>query len=136
MDEKKLNELRKKLTKLAKRYGIAYAILFGSQAEGRAIKGESDVDIAIKIKKRRLSRREKAKLILDLARELNGSIDIVILNDAPFSVAFDALLRGKVLIVNDESELFRYRELVFKLHDDFNRISRIFEKREMEKLRG
>jgi predicted nucleotidyltransferase len=45
----------------AENYGIVYAILFGSTIEGRLVKGESDIDLAIKVDK--LDRKEPPSLL-------------------------------------------------------------------------
>jgi predicted nucleotidyltransferase len=45
----------------AENYGIVYAILFGSTVEGRFVKGESDIDLAIKVDK--LDRKEPPSLL-------------------------------------------------------------------------
>jgi len=49
-------KISEKVSVLAEKYGIVYAVLFGSTVEGRFVGGESDVDLAIKVN--RLDKRE------------------------------------------------------------------------------
>jgi predicted nucleotidyltransferase len=46
-------KVSERIRALAEKYGIVYAVLFGSIVEGRFIPGESDVDLAIKVDKAR-----------------------------------------------------------------------------------
>ena len=49
-------KISEKVSVLAEKYGIVYAVLFGSTVEGRFVRDESDVDLAIKVN--RLDKRE------------------------------------------------------------------------------
>jgi len=130
-----LSELSKKISSVAGKYGIVYAIAFGSAVEGRYVKGESDVDIAVKLEK--IDKSEVYSFLKSFTGDLNlENVDVVIVNFAPFSLVFDILSRGKVIFCKDEDELFEDRLRAIKMYDDWLNFSRYFIEREVEKVTG
>ena len=128
-----LSELSKKISSVADKYGIVYAIAFGSAVEGRYIKGESDVDIAVKLKK--IDKSGVYSFLKRFASDLNlDNVDVVIVNFAPFSLVFDILSRGRVIFCKDEDELFEDRLKAIKMYDDWLNFSRYFIERKVEKV--
>lgn len=82
-------------------HGISRAILFGSQATGRATR-ESDIDLAVWLERVELlsDTREAARagrqLLKDLANYLQtGNIDLVILNRASPLLKFQVAKTGR-----------------------------------------
>ncbi|MCX8189263.1 MAG: nucleotidyltransferase domain-containing protein [Nitrososphaeria archaeon] len=127
--------LKNKITDLAEKYRIAYAILFGSSVYGRLIKGESDIDLAVKI--RGLNRNESYSFLKRFINELDvNRVDLIIINFAPFSIKYDILTKGKIVFCKDSEELFEDRLRVIKLKEDWNNFSKIFEEREVRKVIG
>lgn len=114
---------------LAEKHGIIYAILFGSTIEGRFITGESDIDLAIKVKK--LNKKELFSFLQDLDVD---NLDVAIINFSPFSQNYELLTKGRVIFCKDEDELLEDRLKIIKLHDDWTSFSQAFEKREIEKV--
>ena len=103
-----LSELSKKISSVADKYGIVYAIVFGSAVEGRYVEGESDVDIAVKLK--RIDKSGVYGFLKSFIGDLNlDNVDVVVVNLAPFSLVFDILSRGRVIFCKDEDELFEDR---------------------------
>jgi len=130
-----LSELSKKISSVAGKYGIVYAIAFGSAVEGRYVKGESDVDIAVKLEK--IDKSEVYSFLKSFTGDLNlENVDVAIVNFAPFSLVFDILSRGKVIFCKDEDELFEDRLRAIKIYDDWLNFSRYFIEREVEKVTG
>jgi predicted nucleotidyltransferase len=126
-------KVSERIRALAEKYGIVYAVLFGSIVEGRFIPGESDVDLAIKVD--RLDRSQLFNFLKNLLRDLDvENLDVVLINFSPFSLSYEALMRGKVIFCRNEEELFEDRLKVMKLHDDWTHLSKEFEKREVEKV--
>jgi predicted nucleotidyltransferase len=126
-------KVSERIRALAEKYGIVYAVLFGSIVEGRFIPGESDVDLAIKVDK--LDRSQLFNFLKNLLRDLDvENLDVVLINFSPFSLSYEALMRGKVIFCRNEEELFEDRLKVMKLHDDWIHLSKEFEKREVEKV--
>jgi predicted nucleotidyltransferase len=126
-------KISERIRALAEKYGIVYAVLFGSIVEGRFIPGESDVDLAIKVDK--LDRGQLFNFLKNLLRDLEvENLDVVLINFSPFSLSYEALMRGKVIFCRNEEELFEDRLKVMRLHDDWVHLSKEFEKREVEKV--
>jgi predicted nucleotidyltransferase len=112
-----LSELSKKISSVAGKYGIVYAIVFGSAVEGRYVKGESDIDIAVKLEK--IDKSGVYSFLKSFTSDLDlDNIDVVIVNFAPFSLLLDILGRGKVIFCRDENELFEDRLKTIKMCDD------------------
>jgi len=125
--------LSEKVSTLAEKYGIVYAILFGSTIEGRFVKGESDIDLAIKVDK--LDRKDLLGFLKGFLRELGvDNLDVVVINFSPFSLNYEILTEGRVIFCRDEDELFEDRLKIIKLHDDWINFSKTFEEREIEKV--
>jgi predicted nucleotidyltransferase len=126
-------KVSERIRALAEKHGIVYAVLFGSIVEGRFIPGESDVDLAIKVD--RLDRSQLFNFLKNLLRGLEiENLDVVLINFSPFSLSYEALMRGKVIFCRNEEELFEDRLKVMRLHDDWVHLSKEFEKREVEKV--
>jgi predicted nucleotidyltransferase len=99
------------------------------------MKGESDIDLAIKLS--RLGREEARNLLKALLKDLGAeNLDLVILNVSPFSLNFKALTRGRVIFCKDWEELYEDRLMVRKLYDDWIHISKVFQERELKKVKG
>ena len=87
---------------------VKIALLFGSRVHGYSLKG--DYDFAIYFG-RPYSLLEVGRLVSDIAEVLEASpdkVDLLVLDDAPPSVARDALM-GIPIYVSDEYELFDLR---------------------------
>jgi predicted nucleotidyltransferase len=125
--------ISEKVSAIAEKYGIVYAILFGSIVEGRFIKGESDIDLAVKVDK--LDKSELFNFLKNFIRDMEmDNLDVVVINFAPFSLNYEILMRGKVIFCKDEDELFEDRLRIIKLYDDWLHFSKVFEERELRKL--
>jgi len=125
--------LSEKVSTVAEKYGIVYAILFGSTIEGRFVKGESDIDLAIKVDK--LDRKDLLDFLKGFLRELGvDNLDVAVINFSPFSLNYEILTKGRVIFCRDEEELFEDRLKIIKLHDDWTNFSKTFEEREIEKV--
>jgi predicted nucleotidyltransferase len=123
----------KRVSAIAEKYGIVYAILFGSIVEGRFIKGESDIDLAVKVD--RLDKSELFNFLKNFIRDMEmDNLDVVVINFAPFSLNYEILMRGKVIFCKDEDELFEDRLRIIKLYDDWLHFSKVFEERELRKV--
>ena len=128
-----LSELSKKISSVADKYGIVYAIVFGSAVEGRYVEGESDVDVAVKLKK--IDKNGVYSFLKSFTGDLNlNNVDVVIVNFAPFSLVFDILSRGRVIFCKDEDELFEDRLRAIKMYDDWLNFTRYFIEREVKKV--
>jgi predicted nucleotidyltransferase len=126
-------KISERIKALAEKYGIVYAILFGSIVEGKFIPGESDVDLAIKVDK--LDKSQLFNFLKNFLRDLEvENLDVVLINFSPFSLSYDILMKGKVIFCKNEEELFEDRLNIMKLHDDWSYLSKEFEKREIEKV--
>lgn len=97
--------LGEELKNVLRKWGVEYAILFGSLAR----KGQGkDIDIALKVKLK--SGIELGKLLTDVAEALKvkeDDVDIVLLDDAPLGLLKTIIDEG-VIIYGDESKALDY----------------------------
>ena len=72
-------KISERVIAVAEKYGIVYAVLFGSIIEGRFIADESDVDLAIKVDK--LDKSELFSFLNSFLRDLDiDNLDVVVVN--------------------------------------------------------
>jgi len=97
--------------KFCRERGISLAVLFGSQATGKAVR-ESDLDLAVWLEREKLLKdatetaRAKKQLMRDLINYLETSdIDLVILNHASPLLKFQIARTGK-LVYQKTPEIF------------------------------
>jgi predicted nucleotidyltransferase len=89
---------------------IAFALLFGSSKDGRLIKDNADIDIALY-----LSDKPSADMLAEIVGLCQDAIqydaiDLVVLNDADPILAFEAL-SGSLLVCNNEEAYLRFFSL-------------------------
>jgi len=113
---------------------ILFALLFGSRARGRA-RQDSDWDVAIYLRPG-LSAEKRFRLRLRLLAELDdlGTIDLVVLNDAPPLLGHRALL-GKKLFVRDKTTYVRYFVKTIGQSEDERYYREIHERAMLKRLR-
>lgn len=100
------------------RGNIIMAFLFGSVAKGKDIK-ESDIDIAVYFKE--YDERFVYTLWNELEDLLKKDVDLVVLNIANATVAWEAL-RGKEIIINDKNFYINYMLEVSMEAEDFRQL--------------
>ncbi|MDK2806270.1 nucleotidyltransferase domain-containing protein [Thermoanaerobacterium sp. CMT5567-10] len=100
------------------REDIIMAFLFGSVAKGKSMK-ESDIDIAVYFKN--YDEKLVFKLWNDLEDLLKKDVDLVVLNIANATIAWEAL-RGKKIVVNDENFYLNYMLNVSMEAEDFREV--------------
>ena len=127
--EKKLESTFKRI---GKKFGVSYAILFGSYASRTAIK-ESDLDIAVKLNKPPKTFKHKIKLITDISLEIERRVgietDIVIINDAPYTLSFEIFKKGKLIFLSNRKEYINDKVKTMAMYQDFSFWSKpLFEK--------
>jgi predicted nucleotidyltransferase len=84
---------------------VAYAVLFGSRARGTA-HGTSDIDIAVGlVAGAPRDPRALGALIARLESAAGGSIDVVLLDEAPAPLAYRIFRDGRVLVERDRGAL-------------------------------
>jgi predicted nucleotidyltransferase len=96
---------------------VQFCYLFGSTARDDA-RPDSDIDLAV-LASPSLSLIEEAALHEGLAKALDRSLDLVMLNRAPLWLQFRILGEGRVLFSRDEPSRVAFRERVEKTFLDF-----------------
>jgi predicted nucleotidyltransferase len=109
------------LTPIFCRHPLLFAYLFGSQAKGRA-SSRSDVDIAAYFSPK-ISADRRSALRMSLASDLMGALrrddlDLVLLNEAPPFLAFQAIRPGKVIFSRNELARTRFEARTMSLYFD------------------
>lgn len=82
-------------------------VLFGSYSRGTQ-NAESDIDIAIKVKKE-LDKKELYRLSNLLADELNKEVDLINLDEIGDTFRYEILINGKTLYCKDELQFELYK---------------------------
>ncbi len=96
---------------------ITFALLFGSSKDGRLIKDNADIDIALY-----LSDKPSADMLAEIVGLCQDAIkydaiDLVVLNDADPILAFEAL-SGSLLVCNNEEAYLRFFSLTCRQYED------------------
>lgn len=88
---------------------VAYALVFGSLARGKAHRA-SDIDVAIGlVADRTLPGLDAGRLVSDLERATGRTVDVVLLHEAPPALAYRVFRDGTVVSVRDRSALVARR---------------------------
>lgn len=110
----------------SQRKGVAFALLFGSQARGNATR-LSDVDIAVYFypEKRHpieyeedVSYEDEDEIWADLERLLKREVELLVLNRVSSTVAASAI-RGIALVINDWGLYLDFMEVITGEAEDF-----------------
>ena len=104
---------------LAEDSRIAYAVVFGSSVRGTAHAG-SDLDIAVGLEPgARVSALELGGLIARLEQASGRSIDLVIVNEAPPSLAYRIFRDGRVILEKNHRTLVEHKTNAILQYIDF-----------------
>jgi len=109
------------LTEAFKKYPVKFAYLFGSHAKGRAT-NLSDIDIAVYLDED-LSGDERFKLQLKLIGDITTAfrtdkIDLIILNDSPLLLSFNAISDSGIIYSIDEHKRVEFETRIMSLYFD------------------
>jgi predicted nucleotidyltransferase len=131
-------KLSRSLERIACRYGVISAYLYGSHARGQ-VRPSSDIDIAVLIK----NTGEHSSLdLFKLGREMENetglkNIDVRLLNYAPLAARGRILTEGRLLYSGDDSTRVDFEVMTRSLYFDFlphlNYLRQAFMKRTVEK---
>jgi len=131
--EKIIKYLTKRIGQIAKKYDFIYVIIYGSLVEGRYVEGESDIDIAIKIKNAPRGGKNIFKLLANLVSDIGiDNIDIIILNNCDPIIRFEVLINGVLIYCIDEEEYYSDVIKSLKWYDDWRYIEKSFMERELK----
>ena len=95
---------------------VLVAYLFGSWVDGRACR-MSDVDVAVLVSKE-LSWREQVSLAHEIEDRIGRSVDVVLLNKAPLTLAYEVISKGKVMFSRDENRRIEFEVRVLREYLD------------------
>jgi len=114
----------------SKRSDVLFAYLFGSHANNTATP-QSDIDIAVYVNREEYSSEKKLDLLHTLSLALNSdAADLVILNQAPITLAIRVLEKHIILIDRDPLMRHRFESLTMRKYFDFSYIEKeILERR-------
>jgi predicted nucleotidyltransferase len=126
MKNKKIDELFPKLKEeLEKDEDLLFAYLFGAYGESRA--GPlSDVDIGVFINKKTNYFEKKMELIEKATKILDtDEVDLIVLNEAPLSLAFQVIKTKRLLFSKDEERRIEFETKIIDLYCDFEPLRKI-----------
>ncbi len=109
----------KQIKSIAKKAGVSYLYLFGSQVRGQG--GPlSDFDFAVKFSPRV---KDKFKNKLDLQQELCGilqtnKVDVVDIEKADPILAFNIVAEGKIIYLKNKQETILDKAKIFSIYLD------------------
>ena len=127
ISQEKIGLLRNYFSKID---NVSMAFVFGSYAQGRAI-SESDLDIAVYFKPRdkdiewegNLFYDVEDKVWLDIEGIVKKDVDLVVLNRAPSTLAFQIFNTGMPIIIKDELVCLRFFSRVSDEAIDFTELA-------------
>jgi len=126
------------IVKRLKQLEYINALFFFGSFVRQDLKPLSDIDIAVLF-----TDDVKNKLYPDLQLELAGIIedtikteefDLIVLNYAPLSFAYNILKDGKLIFVKNRAQLIDFRERIIKYHLDFQFYRKEFDKVFLDKV--
>lgn len=101
------------------RSDVLFAYLFGSFAGNRAT-AHSDIDVAVYLDNDVYDSKKKMDLVHGLSMYLQeDTLDLVILNQAPITLAIRVLQNKNVLIDRDPLKRHRFESLTMRKYFDF-----------------
>ncbi len=113
---------------LEKDQGIVSAILFGSQATGKA-DSESDIDIALLYKPTAIPNGlDLLQFKQELSDMMHQEVDIVLLNNASPIIAMQAVKNGIPLFIRDPKAQGNYEVALITDYADLKKLREPFEK--------
>ncbi len=109
--------------------------LFGSRARGEA-GPSSDHDLALLFEPMSpLDRLDRITVLEpELRRAAGGPLDLVSLNDAGALLAWEAVIRGKLIFCEDLQEVFRFEKRVRCRYEDLLSSQRFFTEARRQRL--
>ena len=129
-----LNGLRSCVSRLAGRYSIAYAILYGSAARG-CLRRDSDVDVAVR-SLRELGLWDVVDIALRLSDAVGLRVDVRTLSPGEDPVfAFEVFSTGRPIWIGDRGVYLRDYFKACKLYWDFKPLLERSFKRAVEWIR-
>lgn len=113
---------------------VAFAMLFGSHAQGRAHAG-SDVDIALETTVE-LDPREVGALIGALEDACGAPVDLLLLDRAPPAIAYRVFADGQPILIRDRAAWVRRRHRAVLDYLDFRPMEQRFVRAALAAARG
>jgi hypothetical protein len=111
--------LRARILSVLRVHDVRLGYLFGSRATGKST-GLSDVDLGVSFAAGVDTRKAQGALLDALVRELKTErIDLVLLEEAPFPLAFRIIRDGERLLATDPREDVSFRTRTIMRYLDF-----------------
>ena len=116
---------------------VVAVYLFGSFARGEE-DALSDIDLGVLLQPR-LTRAERGRLELDLIRTImhllgTEEVSFVLLNDAPLTLRYEVVRRGRILIDNDTAMRLDFEVHTEDLYMDFKPMLDAYDEALLEQL--
>lgn len=98
---------------------VVFAYIFGSRATGHA-GAASDVDVALRLRSGVDAFEARLRLLGELQRALGtDAVDLIVLDEAPLSLAGRVLTTRRVIVDRDPYARHRYESLTARMFADF-----------------
>jgi len=111
---------KERITRIAKKYGIVFVILFGSKARLEKPNSETDIDIAV-LTKSKPDYKLFGKLFSEFSDVFRGeNVDVRFLNDSDLLFRH-SVVRDGVLLYGSEKKYLEYKLLTIKRYVDDGR---------------
>jgi len=133
--ERLLSSLTTEVGRLAARYGVIYALLFGSAATG-GFKEYSDLDLAVMFEDGSNAALKASTLALDLEEALGVKVDVVPLNEADYVLSFEAFSTGILIHCADRSVFIEDKANAFDRFHDFQPLFERLYRRAVEGIKA
>lgn len=97
---------------------VEFALLFGSIRTGRILP-ESDIDLAVYLKKQPIEFKEYIDLKTRLSATTERDIDLIILNSCDIIITMQVLANGELVVNNNHNLFVRYKAQKISEYLDF-----------------
>jgi predicted nucleotidyltransferase len=104
------------------KHKAVFAYCYGSLVTGR-LRRDSDIDIAVYLKKRNPAFKDRLELITELGSHIDRQVDLVLLNQCDPVIAMQVLGNGRLILNENNTLRIRYILKQLSLYADL-RISR------------
>lgn len=105
---------------------VLFAYLFGSAAKDR-MHSESDIDLAVYMKKHPITLSDKSELKDFLSAHVTRELDLIYLNDADPIISMQVLKTGESFSVEDAQKLLEFKTVKISEYIDFKQSRKIIE---------
>lgn len=106
-----------KISEIAAKYSLDFVILHGSQATGKTISPNPDIDIAVYRNKKNPDTKDIIEVTTDFIKVFGDNVDVKFLNKTDPLFKLEVVKDG-ILLYGDPHEYEEFKLYIYRLYDD------------------